>query len=70
MIENLSKDARRALVDVTPRVGAPIRATETAEVWVELLRTEMIGGHGGLTRKGLIAREQIMNEKLKEAFGA
>ena len=69
MIKNLSKATKTALINTEPRQGATVPYRQES-VWTELEVHGYVGALGGLTRKGLIAREQIMAEKLKEAFGA
>jgi len=63
----LSKGAKALLADITPRVGAAAWQNDSA-ARDELIDQGLIK-NGGLTRKGLTARERVMDEKLDEAFG-
>lgn len=63
--------AATALVDcATNRQGTLIPASTTTEVRRELRRAGLIGPGDGLTRKGGIARERLVDEMLEKAFGA
>lgn len=63
--------AAGALVDAgTNRQGATIPTTTPIEARRELVAAGLIGPTAGLTRKGTIVRERIMEEMLEKAFGA
>lgn len=69
MTENLSAEAKTALVDVgTNRRGATISNRTPAAVVDELHQAGLIGGGLGLTRRGTIARDRLMTAALADAF--
>lgn len=59
----LSKEAKRALVNAAPREGA--RVDGTSGVLSELLERNLTTRFGFLTRKGTIARARILDEMLE-----
>ncbi len=63
----LSAKAEDALLAAENRQGAKIR-TDVDTEW-ELIDAGLFGKKGGLTRKGTIARQRIMDTRLNEAFG-
>ena len=64
----LSKAAEDALLAAdSNRQGARVKADLQIE-W-ELLDAELIGKGGGLTRRGTIARQRVLDTRLNEAFG-
>jgi hypothetical protein len=66
---DLSEAAKTALIDAgTNRVGAKVPDVSMG-TWVELKASGVIGVSGGLTNKGSVVRERLMDEKLREAFG-
>lgn len=70
-MSELSEAARTALMDVgTNRQGATIPTTTAVAVRRELGDAGLIGRTCGLTRKGTIVRERLMDAALEEAFGA
>lgn len=66
----MSEVARTALVNVgTNRQGAtPPPATPT-EALHELAKLGILGRGNGLTRRGTIKRQQLMDDLLADAFG-
>lgn len=69
MTTNLSKAAKTALINVgSSRQGTYVYTDGQAE-YDELQRAGLVGVNGGLTRKGTIARDQIVEERLDDAFG-
>lgn len=63
--------AATALADCgTNRQGTPIPASTATEVRRELERAGLIGPNAGLTRRGTIVRQRLMDEMLEKAFGA
>lgn len=67
MTAKLSNAAESALLSAHPRQGAVPTTGELREL-TELALNGLIGNEGGLTRKGLIARERIVDARLEEAF--
>lgn len=68
----LSEAARTALINAASgRQGANVTESGrcTGEAAYELRDAGLIGIQGGLTRKGSIERERIMNAELDRAFG-
>lgn len=64
----LSEQATQALISVgTNRQGAVVYASVAANI--ELLALGLVGDGNGLTRKGTIARQKIMDAALDKAFG-
>lgn len=64
----MSEAAEKALINVgTNRQGAVVSAPMMVQ-W-ELENAGIIGRGTGLTRKGTIERERIMNAELDRAFG-
>jgi hypothetical protein len=64
----MSQAAKDALINAgTNRQGAQVGGVR--EVMCELVDLRMVGQHGGLTRKGTIARERAVNEAHDKAFG-
>lgn len=59
----LSKEAKRALVNAVPREGARVDAT--SGVITELMVAGLTTWVGFLTRKGTIARARILDEMLE-----
>lgn len=65
----MSPEARTALYNIgTRRQGTPVPANTPADVIEELRVLGLIGRTNGLTRKGSIKREIIVNEELDKAF--
>lgn len=63
--------AATALIDCgTNRQGTPIPASTVTEVRRELERAGLIGPGAGLTRRGTVYRQRLMDEMLDKAFGA
>lgn len=63
----MSQAAKDMLIDAgTNRQGTSV--TGPATVRAELAALGLIGQAGGLTRKGSIARERLVNEMLDAAF--
>lgn len=61
--------ARTALIDIgTSRQGALPRAGVTGAQMAEMSRLGLIGPQGGLTRKGSIMRDRLIEAALDEAF--
>jgi hypothetical protein len=62
--------ARTALIDIgTNRQGATPPAKTDAAVLHELTTLGILGVGNGLTRRGTIKREQVMNDLLDDIFG-
>lgn len=69
----LTQQAQTALINVgTNRQGATIPTTTPIEAQGELWVAGLIGrgNPGGLTRKGTIVRQRLVDTRLEEAFGA
>lgn len=66
MTMNLSEAAKTALINAE-HAGQGAKVAEGA--FDELYAEGFVGGLGGLTRKGTIAREKLVNAKLEEMFG-
>lgn len=66
---NLSEAAKTALINSRgSRQGAPIPERTAPDVIVGLRRDGLIGTDLGLTRKGTIVREALVDAKLDELF--
>lgn len=59
----LTKEAKRALVNTSPREGA--RVWVVADVIAELFARGLTTRGGNLTRKGLMLRARILDEMLE-----
>lgn len=66
MTENLSEAAKTVLINAK---GSAKVCLPEGPLLRSLKADGFIGAKGGLTRKGSIAREQILEERLTEAFG-
>lgn len=65
----MSHAARTALISTgTNRQGATPAPITPIEALTELTRLGLIGHNNGLTRRGTIKREQIINEEFDAAF--
>lgn len=69
MTMNLSEAAKTALINAGSNAQGTKVCANTREVVAELKDAGLIGIQGGLTRKGTIAREKLVNAKLDEMFG-
>lgn len=67
MTTNLTEAAKSALINASARQGSQVKA-DTA-VAGELAAAGLIGTQDGLTRKGTIVRERLVNAALDAAFG-
>ena len=66
----MTASARTALLNIgTRRQGAAIASSTPAEVIEELQELGLIGKGLGLTRKGSIKREILLDEDLDARFG-
>lgn len=64
----LSEQAKQALIKVgSDRQGAKVSGSDA--VIAELRNQRMIGPELGLTRRGSITRERLVNQALESAFG-
>ena len=61
----LTKEAKRALVDTDGRVGAAIPLFGMADVIAELFSNGLMTRAGNLTRKGTIVRQRVLDEMLE-----
>lgn len=59
----LSKEAKRALVNTAPRRGA--RVSGPTAVLDELFNHRLVSGGGNLTEAGVIVRARILDEMLE-----
>lgn len=67
----LTEQAQTALINAgTNRQGATIPTTTPIEARRELVAAGLVGACNGLTRRGTIARQRLMDIRLEEAFGA
>lgn len=65
----LSEAAKSALIDAgTSRQGVTVKSTNPKVVY-ELRTAGLIGDGYGLTRKGTIERERVLEDQLEAAFG-
>lgn len=66
----MSEQAKSALINTSSsRQGTVVPVTINGETEAELRQAGLIGEGGGLTRKGSIKRERVVNAALDEAFG-
>ncbi len=70
MTNELSAEAREALLNTAPRRGARMPVHLKAATADELWAHELMGLQGGLTEKGLKVRAKLMAAALEEAFGS
>lgn len=69
MMVQLTKAAREALIAVgTRRQGATINTVTPGPVADELRNAGLIGPGNGLTRRGTIVRERLLDAALDAAF--
>ncbi len=64
----LTTTARTALTNALPRQGAPVTA-EPATLR-ELLDSGLVSANGNLTRRGVTARERVIDDALNAAFNS
>lgn len=59
----LTKEAKRALINTTPRRGAPVYAM--TDVMAELLERGLVTRAENLTDRGIMARHRALDEALE-----
>ena len=66
---NLSEAARNALLSTDSHRQGAVPMTSDEGALAELRTVGLTGSGGGLTRKGTIVRERLVNARLEAAFG-
>lgn len=69
MTTNLSETAKKVLINAPGRQGGKVLLPE-GPLLRQLKADGLVGKDGGLTRKGTIVRERLVNAALDAAFGA